>query len=310
MESTSPRAQKITGIILTYNEERHIARAIESLRQVAAHILVVDSHSSDDTTAIAQSLGAEVRSHAWVNYATQFNWALTQVAPDADWVIRFDADEVFDAKLSSNLRAAIENAAEDLAAISFGRRIIFQGRPVRFGGVFPISVVRAFRHGMGRCENRWMDEHIIVDGPTRHIQGELLDDNLNSLSWWTEKHNWYASREAIDVLNRKYDIFPTETISANSSTRQAGAKRVIKERIYPMVPASFRALAYFIYRFILRGGVFDRAPARSFHVLQGFWYRYLVEAKVSEINRLISRQQTPPEEAILLATGIDVRAKK
>jgi hypothetical protein len=77
----------------------------------------------------------------------------------------------------------------------------FLGRPIRWGGVFPVRILRLFWHGKGRCEDRWMDEHILVEGQTAGFAGEIIDDNRNSLTWWTEKHNAYPSREVVDLLN-------------------------------------------------------------------------------------------------------------
>lgn len=89
----------------------------------------------------------------------------------------------------------------------------------RHGGVFPVKVLRLFRHGRGRCENRWMDEHIKVAGTTVDFAGELIDDNLNTLTWWTNKHNWYVSREAVDLLNLEYRFMPHDS----AASRQAFA---------------------------------------------------------------------------------------
>ena len=98
----------------------------------------------------------------------------------------------------------------------------FQGRLIRHGGVFPVRVLRLFRHGCGQCENRWMDEHIKVAGPTVDFKGELIDDNLNSLTWWTDKHNKYASREAVDLLNLQYHFMPRDTVASLRGGAQAG----------------------------------------------------------------------------------------
>ncbi len=121
----------------------------------------------------------------------------------------------------------------------------FQGKLIRFGGVFPIRVLRLFRNGRGSCENRWMDEHIKVAGLTENFSGEIIDDNLNSLTWWTAKHNGYASREAVDLLNLKYRFMPHDSVAGLRKASQAGVKRWIKESIYTRLPGGFRAFTYF-----------------------------------------------------------------
>jgi hypothetical protein len=121
----------------------------------------------------------------------------------------------------------------------------FQGRLMRHGGIFPVRVLRLFRLGRGQCENRWMDEHIKVAGPTVDFKGELIDDNLNSLTWWTDKHNKYASREAVDLLNLQYHFMPHDSVASLRGGKQAGVKRWVKEVVYARLPGGFRAFAYF-----------------------------------------------------------------
>ena len=175
---------------------------------MADQVLVADCFSTDETLAIAQAHGARVVQRAWVSHATQFNWALTQLERDTDWVLRLDADEYLTPELAAEIRARLPGLAPEVDGVYCGRRMTFQGRLIRFGGVFPIRVLRHFRYGRGQCENRWMDEHIKVPGPTANLRGEIIDDNLNSLTWWTEKHNRYASREAVDLLNLEYGFMP------------------------------------------------------------------------------------------------------
>lgn len=165
------------------------------------------------------------------------------------------------------------------------RRMTFQGRLIRFGGVFPVRVLRLFRRHRGQCENRWMDEHIKVQGPTRDFGGEIIDDNLGSLTWWTDKHNKYASREAVDLLNLEYGFMPHDSVADLRGGTQAGIKRWLKERVYARMPGGLRAFVYFVYRYVVRLGFLDGHAGTAFHFLQGFWYRYLVDAKVAEVKR-------------------------
>jgi len=280
----------ITAIILTSNEERHLARCIRSLEGVAKNIVVVDSYSRDSTAELAGGLGARVLQNPWVNYATQFNWALTQLPAGTDWVIRIDADEYLTPQLVEEIRSRVPDLGADIVGVYWGRRMTFQGRLIRHGGVFPIRVLRLFRWGHGKCEERWMDEHIKVTGATADLTGEMIDDNLNSLTWWTEKHNKYASREAVDLLNLEFAFMPHDSVSSLRG-KQAGVKRWIKEKVYVRLPRGFRALAYFLYRYILKFGFLDGGAGASFHLLQGFWYRYLVDAKVAEVKRYMRNER-------------------
>lgn len=297
---------KIVAIILTRNETKHIRRCIESVGQVATDILVVDSFSTDDTVRIAEALGARVVKHPFKNYATQFNWALAQVEPDADWVIRIDADEYFTQELASAARSRLAALNRGIDGVYINRWMTFQGRRIRWGGVYPIQVLRIWRHGRGRCENRWMDEHIAVDGATTRFAGGIIDDNHNPLSWWTEKHNGYSSREAVDLLNLKYRFMPSETVAGFQTGDQAGLKRWIKEKVYSRLPTGLRALIYFLYRYVIRAGFLDGRPGLAFHVLQGFWYRFLVDAKLHEVERYMKEQHTDVVRAVEDVLGIRV----
>ena len=281
---------KLTAVILTLNEEKHLPRCLASLDSVVDAVLVADSFSTDDTVQIAEAYGARVVQRKWVNYATQFNWALTQLDENTDWVLRIDADEYLTLELAAEIRARLPVINPEVEGVFCSRRMTFQGRLIRFGGVFPVRVLRLFRYGCGQCENRWMDEHIKVAGSTVDLKGELIDDNLNSLGWWTDKHNRYASREAVDLLNLEYRFMPHDSVAQLRGGSQAGVKRWLKETVYARLPGGFRAFAYFFYRYVLRFGFLDGQAGAAFHILQGFWYRYLVDAKVAEVKRYMRVQ--------------------
>ena len=297
---------KLVAVILTLNEARHLPRCLASLAGVADAVLVADCFSTDDTVPIAQEHGARVVQREWVNYATQFNWALTQLDADTDWVLRLDADEVLTPALAAEIRERLPGLGPEIDGVFMGRRMTFQGRLIRFGGLFPVRVLRLFRAGRGQCENRWMDEHIKVAGPTVDFRGELLDDNLNSLTWWTDKHNRYASREAVDLLNLEYGFMPHDSVASLRGGSQAGFKRWLKEVVYARLPGGFRALVYFLYRYVVRLGFLDGRAGFAFHFLQGFWYRYLVDAKVAEVKRHIRATGDDAATAIERVLGIDV----
>lgn len=297
----------LTVVILTKDEERHIGRAIRSVEGIASRCVVVDSGSSDRTVEIARGAGAEVLLHPFITQARQFNWALEQLPKDTDWVFRLDADEIVTKALAAEIQKKLSTLTAEIVGIHISRRMNFFGRPVRWGGLFPVRLIRLFRYGNGRCEDRWMDEHIIVDGLTADFHGDIIDDNLNSITWWTNKHNAYASREVVDVLNREYGFMPSQSVASLSGCRQAGIKRWVKENIYARLPRGLRAFIYFFYRYILRLGFLDGRAGTAFHILQGFWYRYLVDTKLSEVKTYMRRNNVDVVEAIKDVLAIDVK---
>jgi glycosyltransferase involved in cell wall biosynthesis len=296
---------KISAVILTLNESIHLARCIESLLPLTSSIIVVDSGSIDDTTAIAERFGAQVLTNKWRNYATQFNWALDQIGQDTDWILRIDADEVLGRDLAQNLRTLLPTLGADVSGILVNRRMAFMGQPIRFGGLFPTRMVRVFRRGHGQCENRWMDEHIKVTGKCIPVDGELLDDNRNSLTWWVGKHNSYSSREAVDLLNAEYKFMAQDSMSVLEAQREVSFKRWLKETIYVRLPTGARAWMYFLYRYVLRFGFLDGQEGAAFHFLQGYWYRYLVDCKVLEVKNFMRANRCDVVTAIRKVLGID-----
>ena len=277
-------ASDLSVIILAQDEAPHIARCIASVRGLAARIIVVDSGSTDDTPAIAAAAGAEVVHHGWTNYAQQFNWAIDNCGIDSGWTMRLDADEVVTPALAAKLAGFIHSGPADpsVAGASIDRAIHFLGRKIRWGGMYPTQVVRLWRSGKGRVENRWMDEHVLVDGAIVHIPGEIADINLNSIGWWTAKHNGYATREAIDQLTLDGNV-----VLAGEIGRQARRKRWLKDNLYAHLPLGLRPLLYFLYRYILLLGFLDGWQGLAFHGLQGLWYRFLVDVKIAELKALV-----------------------
>jgi glycosyltransferase involved in cell wall biosynthesis len=276
-------------IILTYNEQLHIARAIESVRGVADEIVVIDSFSRDATVDIARSMGAVVLQNPFVNQAKQFQWGLDNAPITADWIMRLDADEVIEPPLAAEIAARLPTLGTDVAAVNLKRKHIFMDRFIRHGGRYPLVLTRIWRKGQGRVEDRWMDEHIMVwGGRTVDFDNPFSDHNLNDLSFFTDKHNKYATREAMDVLNHRYGLFASDVpLTKGASSLQASVKRYIKEHIYNRMPFSVSTLGYFLYRYIVQLGFLDGREGLIYHFLQGYWYRFLVGAKILEFDMAI-----------------------
>src|SRR5574340_695297 len=259
-------------------------------------MVVVDCFSTDGTVAIAQSHGAEVVQHAWVNHSVQVNWALDNVPIDTQWTMRLDADEVVTPELVAALNRELPHVSDTVTGLTVNRQIHFLGRWIRHGAIYPLRMLRVWRTGHGRCENRWMDEHMVVQGEIAHVDADIADINLNNVTWWTAKHNQYASREAVDLLMHRGR---TESgAGAAQMSFQAKAKRWMKEKVYSRLPLGVRALLYFIYRYFLRLGFLDGWQGLAFHFLQGFWYRFLVDVKVHELETLMKTQGLTLAEAV------------
>ena len=117
------------------------------------------------------------------------------------------------------------------------------------------------------------------------FEHDLIDDNLNNLTWWISKHNDYATREAVDLLARKY---PLNAVSADDhlkgGPKLASRTRWFKANIYLRLPLFVRSFLYFMYRYIVRLGFLDGRRGLVWHFLQGYWYRFLVDAKIMQVE--------------------------
>lgn len=278
-QSNSPN---ISVIVLTKDEKLHIQRCLENVKPIAKKIWVIDSKSTDGTQEIARNLGAEVIEHDWPgNQADQFNWALDNLPIDTEWILRIDADEYLLPELITEINNRLSTVTHDVSGIFFKRRHIFLDKWMK-RGIYPVKLLRLFRNGYGRYEQRMMDEHIVIsNGNTIEFENDFCDHNLNDISWFCKKHIDYAIREAVEMLDMEYHL--KESTSELNLTNQAKEKRIKKNR-YSKQPLFLRSFAYFLYRYILKGAWRDGKEGFIFTFIQGWWYRTLVDAKIFEIK--------------------------
>lgn len=270
----------LTVVILTYNEELHLERCIRSVSAVAERIVVVDSYSTDGTLEIAQSLGAEVFQNPFVHQAQQFQWALDNILVSSEWVMRMDADEYIFPELADELANKLPQFPPDVTGLAIKRRVFFMDKWIRHG-YYPMVLLRIWRNGTAFIEQKWMDEHMKLKyGKTIMLEQDLADHNLNHLGWWTEKHNRYSIREAAERLNAEYHLW------------ENGEQTKVKwhKRLYTQMPLFVRPFLYFFYRYFLRFGFLEGKPGLIWHVLQGFWFQFLVDAKIYQIKHLAKKQ--------------------
>lgn len=274
----------VAAIILTYNEEKHVERCIKSIKGFVDTIFVIDSYSEDSTVNIAENLGATVYKNTFISHSNQVNWALNNCPIESDWIWRIDADEYPDEKLIENLKQKVLILPIDVSGIYIRRGIVFMGKQLKYGTWGPRWTLKIFRRGIGYCEDKWMDEHIVLrHGRSVQIGGNLIDENLNDLTWWTQKHNHYATKEMIELLFTKYDLKEGNQVSPKLFGTSEQNKRWLKLK-YSRLPLFLRPFFNFLYRYLIRFGFLDGKEGFIWHILQGFWYRFLVDAKIFELN--------------------------
>jgi glycosyltransferase involved in cell wall biosynthesis len=273
----------ISVIILTYNSEATLGKTLTAASKISDDLHVVDSYSTDSTQTICSKFGAKFVQRAFKNYAEQRNWAIDNLPFKYDWELHLDADE----QLSEELIAEILDLKSNGMSAKFSgyhvaRLIRFLGREIRHGGMFPIWHMRLFSRGSGRCEDREYDQHFIVNGQTAHLYGPMIDDICIPLSEWINRHNRWSDGEMRDLLRKDPVMF---TIQAKLFGSPIERKRFYKS-LYNRLPFLMRAYILFLYRYCFRLGFLDGQEGAIFFGLQTFWYRFLVDAKLFEANRV------------------------
>lgn len=281
----------LTVVILTKNEENNLKKCIESFRGIVKRFVIVDSYSTDGTKALCEELSKvnniSFYENKFIDYATQLNWGINNTNINTTWTMRMDADEELTPELVKELDEKLPNISDDVNGIILKRRVYFMGRWIKHGGKYPELLLRIFRTGFGECEQKIMDEHMILkSGNVVQFNNDIIDNNNKNLEWWTHKHNWYSNREVLDYQQKvliKSEV--EEEIEATINKGQAERKRFIKNNGYYKLPLFFRAHLYFIYRYYIRLGFLDGQEGKIYHFLQAYWYRFLVDAKIYECDK-------------------------
>lgn len=282
-------------IILTYNEEIHLPRLLQSVSELDAPLFILDSGSTDNTLKIAAEHNALVLTHAFENHPTQWDFALKNFDIKTPWVICLDADQVVTPELKLKLLNFSDEDYKDIDGIYFNRKNYFKGRWLKHGGYYPFYLLKMIRFGVGYSDlNENMDHRFIVPGKTMVWKdGHILEENLkeNNISFWIAKHNRYSDLVAREEVERMLKL-RTQTIQPNfwGSPDERTARL---KQMWWRLPRYTRPMLYFIYRVIFQLGVLDGRTGVIFHFLQGYWFRLIVDVKIDEILK----QQHPEKPA-------------
>ena len=170
-----------------------------------------------------------------------------------------------------------------------------------------MPMLRLFRRGCAHIEQRWMDEHIVLDkGHSTTLAGGFYDENINSVGWFIGKHNGYATREMVDIkLRELYGAGSEITENTGLSIR---LKRFLKEKLYMGLPYFVRPVLYFMYRYFIQLGFLDGMRGFAYHFMQGLWYRALVDLKCLEVDRIWQKCSSIEEKhkALEKYSGLDL----
>lgn len=278
-------------VILTYNEEANIAQALDSVVGWADEIHILDSLSTDRTVEIARQYGAHISQNTFENYAKQRNHALEHLPIRSEWVLFLDADEWLPDALKQEISTLIATSPEE-NGFYIKRRFIWMGRWIR-RSYYPTWILRLFRHGKGRCEDRAVNEHLIAEGATGQLRNDFMHEDRKGVTDWIAKHDGYATREAQELLNTRSEPGYQE-IDARLFGTQVSRKRWLRYKVWNRLPSLIRPVFYFFYCYVLRAAFLDGKEAFVYHFLHALWYPMLIDVKYLELKaRQVGSDRAP-----------------
>lgn len=291
----------LSAIVLTFNEEIHIRRCLENAFRVAKEVFVIDSFSTDRTCEVAKECGATVFQHKYVNQAQQFQWALDNCPITTEWTLRMDADEYLTDELIDELSCKLPTLPDDVTGCFLPLRVVFMGKMLKHGLHHQVQILRLWRTGTVYMEQRWMDERCVLKrGRSINMKNSFVDHNLKGLGEFTIKHNGYSNREAFMEINRRYNL-----VDDKESDELASRNR--QKSSYYKLPRFFRAFLYFSVRYFLFLGFLDGLRGFIWLTLQAYWYRFLVDAKLYEMDKRLGKNPSREEVVVYVRTYWGIR---
>jgi len=247
---------EISAAIITFNEENHLARCLQSIRDIIDEIIVVDSGSRDRTLEIAGKFEAKVCRRAFTNYADQKNYAALQAKNE--WILSLDADEC----LSEPLRKRLLDLKEThplAEAYAFPRKAFYLGRWICHSGWYPDYKVRLYRKSKADWKGEFVHESVRVNGRISRLDADLLHYTCDSLSEHLQRLDHYT------------------TLSARAM-HQEGRKPSLRRWLLSPVSAFLKA-------YFWKAGFLDGRQGLIIAVLAGY-YNFLKHAKLWEMVKL------------------------
>jgi glycosyltransferase involved in cell wall biosynthesis len=282
--AVSPVAKvPVSVIIPTLNEAKNLPRCLDHLRW-ADEVVIIDSHSTDETVTIARAYGAGVIDFRWNGqWPKKRNWALRHAELKHDWILMVDADEWIVPELASEIALAINDPR--YIGYWINRRFIFMGRWIRHCGYYPSWNLRLLRRGHGEFEkltdvgdtgsgDNEVHEHIRPDGPTGYLKHDMLHLAFPTIAIFLEKHNRYSNWEAIVQMKGSSEH------RGNSADNPDLARRRRLKNLSRHLP--FRATLRFLYTYVYRRGFLDGRAGFVFCRLLAI-YEFLSWAKYEEL---------------------------
>jgi glycosyltransferase involved in cell wall biosynthesis len=268
----------ISVLILTRNEQRDLPGCLASVSW-SDDIHVFDSHSTDDTLAIAKAAGAHVHTRTFDDYATHRNAALTTIPFKYPWVFLPDADERPTPDLSREMQQLALASPNEIAAFRVRRRDFLFDTWLKHAQISPfyIRLIRPERAHYTRAINEVLE----IDGAVASLSYPLDHYPFSKgIANWIEKHNRYSTMEA-DLIVRNHGL---QNPSLRTALRDPDfhTRRIHQKAIFYRLPG--RPLLKWLYMMFLRGAILDGSAGLTYATLQAF-YEYLIVLKTKELRR-------------------------
>ena len=251
-DDPTPGSVPVSVVVLTMNEEPNIRRCLASVAW-ADQVVVVDSGSADRTVPLARATGAEVVDQPWLGFSAQREFALRLPLLRHDWVYFVDADEWVSPQLATEIAARL--ADPQCAGFAQRLRLVFLGTWIRHCGWYRGSwIVRLVDRRYTKYDGSLVGERACIDGPVRRLAGDIVDEDLKGLAAWLRKHVRYAELESERRGGAASLRERLQAVRYASSSRPM-VRSVLKELVFPSIPAKPAAL--FLYMYIARLGFLD-----------------------------------------------------
>jgi glycosyltransferase involved in cell wall biosynthesis len=181
---------KLSVGIITYNEERNLPGTLGAVKDIADEIIIVDSHSTDNTVKIAERYGAKIYIEDWKGFGAQKNSAIDKC--HGEWILLIDADEEVSTELKARI-SSIVDGAEDCDVYSINRCAVCFGKEQKYGGWSNQYAVRLWRNGCVRVSDNLVHEDFITDKEVKKVSEKIFHHTYLTMHDYFERFNKYTT---------------------------------------------------------------------------------------------------------------------
>ena len=237
---------KISAVIITFNEEKNIERCLKSLIGIADEIIVLDSFSTDKTEQICNKYKVKFVQHVFDGHIQQKNRVMNMASNN--YVLSLDADEVLSEKLKKSILEIKENLKFD--AYKFNRLNIYCGKAIKHGEWYPDAKIRLWNKSKGKWGGTNPHDTVIIDSNAtmKRIKNDIIHYSYNSIEEHINQTNKFStiSAEALFRVNRKSNLLIIFFKTFFSSLNNFVFKLAFLDGFYGVVIGSINVFAKFL----------------------------------------------------------------